>query len=100
MNPRHSPTPWRADEKLIQSIVRGPVAVVRAGPRHDEFEAETNARRIVDCVNACAGIADPVNTLLMVRIRIKSVADQLRATDQGIIAELLEEALDKLGPAE
>ncbi len=59
MKPRYSPTPWRADDKLIQSAVRGPIAVTRVGPRHDEHEAEANARRIVECVNACEGIEDP-----------------------------------------
>lgn len=71
---QHTPGPWEVLVQPPNMYDTLPTYVVRAGVRRDiavmedyffsedlpvEAEAEANARRIVACVNACEGIADP-----------------------------------------
>jgi hypothetical protein len=60
---KHSPEPWRADVDDPSDILDASGAACASGWSFDEpggwfrqEPAEANARRIVACVNACAGI--------------------------------------------
>ena len=58
---KHTPEPWRTAERSgfpfhIDDARGESVAVMLADDDHDEQRGLDNARRIVACVNACAGI--------------------------------------------
>lgn len=67
----HTPEPWKAEGRVVHALNnhRYPVNRMEAwvqggwtdepGVRTGMAELEANARRIVACVNACQGIADP-----------------------------------------
>ncbi len=73
MERTHTPTPWKADPgdtSVWWAITTGRSGEVIADLSDSAFCAEDdalNARRIVTCVNACAGIEDPAATLAEVR---------------------------------
>jgi len=59
----HTPEPWEADGNVI--LQKGdnasePIALLVSEPGYRPVvKAQHNAARIITCVNACAGIADP-----------------------------------------
>ena len=62
---KHTPEPWAVDEYMAVGGLTG-MLIDNAGNHIGtafnvtmSAEAVTNARRIVTCVNACAGMADP-----------------------------------------
>jgi hypothetical protein len=61
MKPRHTPGPWQHCTSLISAGTKPIASIVVKTP-----EFGWNAKRIVECVNACEGIADPsiLNPLL------------------------------------
>jgi hypothetical protein len=67
---KHTPTPWEFDPSLGHNAVcaRGltgrPYRIAElSAPSTTSCEDEANARRIVQCVNACEGIDDPHTAL-------------------------------------
>jgi hypothetical protein len=56
----HTPEPWEVRDGMVIKAVGDDgayvAAAVRAPAGHSKEQADANARRIVACVNACAGI--------------------------------------------
>lgn len=56
---KHSPEPWRVEQGSMRDIETATGTTVVWG--HDDYSeptmSEANARRIVACVNACAGMS-------------------------------------------
>lgn len=59
METKHTPEPWVADHRLIKSANE---EVGFLNSEHDFEEAAANTKRIVECVNACAGIPSEILT--------------------------------------
>jgi hypothetical protein len=70
--PKHTPTPWAQGLESTDAVFDAArVERVATCHRPSRFDADdwsvANAARIVQCVNACAGIDDPAATLAEVR---------------------------------
>lgn len=65
----HTPEPWVIAEGITHIWIRDNDGgdTVFALHREDDRDAEANARRIVACVNACAGIDDPAQYIAVAR---------------------------------
>lgn len=58
MDHKHTPEPWIVYQGRVYSA-DGPIAT----PHHRGLDGITHAERIVSCVNACEGIADPAEAI-------------------------------------
>jgi hypothetical protein len=79
----HAPEPWakRAYTRHLQvHDAIGCVVVVTTGTDFAPSKNRANVERIVACVNACAGIADPAAALAAAR-------DALREADAALAEE-------------
>lgn len=84
--PQHTPEPWRAsDYTLAGSNAEAGACVMAAGDTvcdlpfnagWTEAQARANAARIVQCVNACAGVADPAKAIEAARVLIYGGAQE------------------------
>ncbi len=83
---KHTPEPWTIDSSrngfTSYVCIQGPFINGSGNPALCWIEAnqpadvnEANANRIVQCVNACAGIDDPDLLLRTAREALKAVAD-------------------------
>lgn len=81
MESTHTPEPWEVhevhdnhygDNELISRGFRSSVTGkgINTGENYEMFSAE-DAERIVQCVNACAGIADPEATITALKTALK-----------------------------
>lgn len=88
MSTTHTPGPWlersQGDSEYIYSEVHGAIATIPHGGLH-RHEHKANARRIVECVNACKGIENPVEFMEVVKKleldayhKMKAERDELR----------------------
>ena len=91
MNTKHTPEPW---ERVHGIIVQSPFQKIPNGtrslticrtdnPRMGEQEEGANAKRIVDCVNACAGMDDPAKEIASLK---ETNADLLAALESFLRA--------------
>lgn len=84
MSQQHSPTPWANDDGYIDDRDGSPIAVALVR-QHGVAAMQSNACRIVACVNACEGISNeqlealPVSELVLQR-------DELLAALKGILS--------------
>lgn len=85
MSTKHTPTPWDADSApgLLQTADGRIIATLTPDAGDGlvpwtEAEQEANAARIVQCVNACEGMADPAHALRIVREELATVREFLR----------------------
>lgn len=66
----HTPTPWvKTYEKNIIDANGNLITRLEYGGWYLD-NAEANAKRIVDCVNACADMQDPVAEIAQLRARV------------------------------
>lgn len=64
----------------------------------NDTEAEANAKRIVDCVNACKGIQDPVTAIpTMVEALRMALMELIKPCQKQKTIELIEKALKQAG---
>ena len=110
---RHTPEPWICREHTF-----GPAAeptslwkIVMTADGNFTYVAEqlteANARRIVACVNACAGMDDPATMILAIRKSnekryveiavLKQQRDELAAAVKAVSAMLVDTPRDRLG---
>lgn len=72
----HSKEPWKCRKGTVGCVVEegicGHVATVA---RNDRKFDQPNAERIVACVNACAGMADPHDTIRTMIAALTEVRD-------------------------
>ena len=119
MSAQHTPEPWdhqnctvfALDERRcvnrFSALVQG--GIVRLGAnvtfgtptvRTSDAELEANARRIVECVNACEGIADPSVVPEMVEALKEAVDAEWENRDtEGFPADWLGAAISVLAKA-
>lgn len=76
---KHTAEPWQTFQSDAGGIVADDkgntlASLPWAGDNHDP---EANAARIVACVNACAGIDDPVKAINGAKAALKVMADML-----------------------
>ena len=64
---RHTPEPWHIESDTHGAIYHGDDPVVYLGWEEEPPNAAADYARIVACVNACAGIADPAAVLAEIR---------------------------------
>lgn len=98
----HTPEPWIVSEEsfdnggIQETVIRGldgraAVAVtLEFGPNNPGMR-EANARRIVACVNACAGLSTVELELISVmgeRVQAKCVSDGYKQQRDGLLAAL------------
>jgi hypothetical protein len=70
----HTKEPWEPNGfQVRQAETRWPICQLPL----DDFDYKSNARRIVDCVNALAGIPDPAGLVASHRQLVGAVADWL-----------------------
>lgn len=77
MNIEHTPEPWHVGVRTAHSKrdiygPQGSIVALADGVFTSLPEAQANARRIVACVNACAGIDDPEKYIALA----KALADE------------------------
>ena len=77
----HTPEPWKYSEdlphhgcRLIHAADGYLIADAGRITRRTGDEMDSNARRIVACVNACAGMMDPVEEIARLRAARKALA--------------------------
>lgn len=104
--PRHLPEPWivvaPCDIETVTGIRIGDTdqSLSRNIDEQDDALDDANAARIVACVNACAGIADPAAAIEGARVAMKSLIegwdfDEIGQFD-GDLVDALREALTAL----
>ncbi|NOZ67907.1 MAG: hypothetical protein GXP46_01350 [Deferribacteres bacterium] len=95
---KHSPEPWRNESITILGADGKKIAIM-ASP-FDLKRQEANVRRIVACVNACAGISTDALNSGAIENLIKSCEDVLRQAEEyagtGSLLDALRDALSKL----
>lgn len=97
-----SPLPWHADDhagtgkpRVLWDAKGHYVAQVEKPGLPDVTDA--NAARIVACVNACAGMADPAHALALARAALKRAAYSLKVHGAKDVDVQCAEALRALG---
>lgn len=70
----HTKEPWHVDEDF--NIAHKGIGESVIATTHYYGEYEANARRIVACVNACAGMADPATELTAIRARVAEMESE------------------------
>jgi len=106
MNTKHTPTPWQQTYGAQRDpVCTWPIATA-VGNEPSEFyihgmnekygtvDNEANAARIVQCVNACAGIADPAAALASVRQLLKAWLRDIECPED---CEEIRKILDMIG---
>lgn len=88
----HTKEPWSvySRDTFYPGIETAEFSVVIWGYEGDEAgvqghtaeEALANARRIVDCVNACAGMADPAAEIADLRAKLADAVGALKKIDR------------------
>lgn len=58
INPQHTPEPWRVESTTVWNKDFRILQTDHCGSNKGDIK-QANAKRIVTCVNACAGIANP-----------------------------------------
>lgn len=88
---KHTPEPWHCNEVHVDYghiLIGGPkdwIADIRTEPddegtpESNEVEAQANAERIIACVNACAGIAQPIAAIETAKVAIQQASAELLA---------------------
>jgi hypothetical protein len=66
MKTQHAPEPWRNEYGTITAAQVGLLKPIVANVTHRR-DREANAQRIVECVNALAGVADPASAITAAR---------------------------------
>lgn len=79
---RHTPEPWEAKNgtdivTTWNTVHGGPNLIARAAWQDSTEYRDSNARRIVACVNACAGMTDPAKEIASLRGMLADAALQL-----------------------
>ncbi len=75
---QHTPEPWHQSSRYLYDKDWHTLAAFCTTNRDAPPEQDiANTQRIVACVNACAGIADPAATLAALRALLDDVADML-----------------------
>jgi hypothetical protein len=87
----HTPEPWRAVHHnraaSILSDSHGPIAGTE-GDSVPVAEQHENANRIIACVNACAGIADPQSAIAAARDALKWALANVTAPDDECMDDI------------
>ena len=86
--PWPAPIEWSRHAKTTIAVMCDPKEIVTGRRIIAEFESEADAARAVDCVNACAGIKDPVTTLTEVQAFLRDLADN-EVCESGTVEALL-----------
>ena len=87
---KHTPEPWKDGFLRVTALNGGMrVAVTSCDGGNVEIE-QANANRIVDCVNACAGMADPAAEIA----ELKRKRDELLAALGAAIPLIKQARLD------
>lgn len=76
MEQQHTSEPWSAP--FLWVMDKNKMAIAQTSEHYDQGTREANAQRIVQCVNACAGIKNPE--------AFSEVAPLLRTLDKQIVA--------------
>jgi len=88
---QHTPTPWKAvkssqfDEAEIVVGSGHAIGLMYSSDGLDEstaFPGRANAKRIVDCVHACEGMADPQATITALVTALTDLADYAGGYDE------------------
>ena len=56
---KHTPEPWGDSQLRLCFVEFEKLGITVSIPQYADEEAKANSRRILSCVNACAGMADP-----------------------------------------
>lgn len=94
---QHTPGPWEVDDEDCVIGANRVIAVCQAAPTN--VVSDANAARIVDCVNACEGMDDPVKTIADLRFndaRYESAEDKTAALlrERDLAVKALKECLN------
>ena len=86
----HTPTLWTATfEKTILAQDGGFIAVLERGGWYLN-NAQANAKRIVQCVNACAPFKDPQISIPKLLFEVEALQDRVKELeDAAIIATVI-----------
>jgi hypothetical protein len=85
---KHTPEPWNYQEKsdVYTHYIRAGENeyVCGCGAQDSTGKAERNARRIVQCVNACAGITDPAAHITGLENQLEAWETSAKLRDDGL----------------
>ena len=85
---KHTPEPWGDSQLRLCFVEFEKLGITVSIPQYADEEAKANSRRILSCVNACAGMADPAAEIA----ELKQQRDELLAALHDAA-----KALDELG---
>lgn len=81
-SPAHTPGPWFANDEMTN----GKISIYANGPiGYIGENAEANAARIVACVNACEGMADPVAQIKALRDALGHASAKLECMHDAML---------------
>jgi hypothetical protein len=79
----HTPTPWKANSSIIIENDNDIIASLHNG--YDEFDnAQANAKRIVECVNACAEFPDPKIDIGLLKLHLEQQNKKLASCEAAL----------------
>ncbi len=81
----HTKEPWSVGELITKNIIGGDDIIVTC-LETETGDNETNANRIVACVNACAGMKNPVEEIAELKKQItwRKVKEELPKRDERV----------------
>ena len=76
---KHTPEPWGNSKLRLCFIEFEKLGITAIIPQYADEEAKANTRRIVTCVNACAGMDDPAAEIEKLRRQRDELLGLVRA---------------------
>ena len=91
--PAHTPEPWHfISDRIYRTTPAEHIYIAETQPtgRGNATEMISNARRIIACVNACAGMTDPAVEIAALRAALEPLKPSESTEDRdAILAEML-----------
>ena len=105
MSKKHTPEPWDWNEKHTNQITIHGETFVACIPwivPNSLNNHKANAQRIVECVNACAGLSDPIKDIESYHSNVKEVSQDITvlssaASEFGKMLNLIKEECERTG---
>ena len=88
MKTKHTPEPWAIGLSKESFVNDHKVIGYAIGRFNTDEEKKANAARIVECVNACAGMEDPAFEIAFLREQLRECTDALRDMIEGTTLEV------------
>jgi hypothetical protein len=97
---KHTAEPWQVKPGFSDGpeiFSSDDFFIAEANGAQSSLEDQANAKRIVSCVNACAGMEDPANAIAQARVALREASDAFKGSEMDRLTYLCLSALRALG---